>query len=124
MPDQPDRPDRTDQPVEPTTPEPPDPTWTPEDLPRLYQHALETGEAGELVRALCAVHGVNLRGLAELTGIPYSTIHRWSTGRQRGMPRTLRELQPLVRPSRSTRARIEAARSEHRFTSTGRPPKR
>jgi hypothetical protein len=53
-------------------PTPPPTTAPSPDLVALYRTAVETGQAGELVRALCAVHGLSLRGLAEVTGIAYS----------------------------------------------------
>lgn len=100
------------------------PAPTAEDLPGLYEAALATGQAGELVRALCAVWGVNLRGLAELSGITAASLSTWNHG-GRAMPRTLRaDIAPLVKPTRAMQRRIADVRSRHPSGQRGRPSKR
>jgi len=94
------------------------------DLPALYRAAVETGDAAELVRELCRTLGVNLRGLAELTGVARNTVWTWSAGRQKPSPLALHGLEALVSPTKALQRRIEKVRSLHPLGSTGRPKKR
>jgi hypothetical protein len=103
--------------------EPERPTYAAEDLPELYQRALETGDAAELVRALCSVWGVNLRGLAELTGITYRTLSAWTRNEQQATQRTIRDLQPLLKPNRAMQRRIADVCPRAPLGLKGRPKK-
>jgi hypothetical protein len=82
-----------------------------------------TGDAAELVRELCRTLGVSLRGLAELTGVTYQTLFYWQAGKQRAMDRTLRDVKPLLNPSRQMLRRVEVVRSRLPFGLRGRPRK-
>ncbi len=100
------------------------PPATPEQLRALYDQAVATGDAAELVRELCRTLGVNLRGLAELTGVARNTVWTWSAGRQKPSPLALHGLEALVSPTKALQRRIEKVRSLHPLGSTGRPKKR
>jgi len=101
-----------------------DPTPPPAaDLPALYRAAVETGDAAELVRALCQVHGVSLRGLAELTGVHYQTLYEWQRGERRARAHTLRDVALLTKPTKTVRRRIEEVKSRLPAGIKGRPRK-
>lgn len=94
------------------------------DLRAFYEHALETGQAGELVRELCRALGVNLRGLAELSGISQRTLLDWKNAQQHGHRRTLRDLESLVAPEAALLLRVEQIRATAPYGTRGRPRNR
>lgn len=98
------------------------PTAPPPDLASLYAAALATGQAGDLVRALCLVHGLSVRGLAEVSGLGYSTLRRWTYG-DKAQARAVRDLGPLIRPTKLMLARIAVVRATRPLGRTGRPRK-
>lgn len=94
------------------------------DLRRLYDLAVDSGDASALVRALCEHHGVSLPGLADASGIGYQTLYEWQRSERSPGRYTLLALRDLISPDAAARKRIASARNAHPFGRVGRPPKR
>jgi len=94
------------------------------DLAALYRAAVETGDAAELVRALCLFHGVSLRGLAELSGVTQRALSAWSRGERTASQLALRLMKPMVHPNRTLSKRVEQVRKRWPFGLRGRPKSR
>jgi len=108
-------------PTPPPTTAPSPPPATPEQLRALYDQALLTGDAAELVRELCRTLGVSLRGLAELTGIGHSTLAKWARGANPARPRTLRDVAPFLQPTKAIQKKVAATLAGHPLGRRGRP---
>jgi len=110
--------------TEPERPEQPQSPTVQHDLAALYQQALETGEAGPLVRALLETYKVNLRGLAEVSGVHHETLSRWGRGVNLADRRTLQGLRPLIYPDDELLDQLRRAASARPLSRRGRPRKR
>jgi hypothetical protein len=69
------------------------------------------------------VHGVNLRGLAELTGVSQRALGAWVRQERSATRRAVEDLQPLLKPSKAVLRQIGAVRQRFPIGLRGRPNK-